>query len=465
MLRLRTADDDVLAGLDRIRTEFAVPGAFPAAALAEAEAAAAAPPPALEDLREVPFFTLDPAGSMDLDQAMWLERRPGGHRVRYAIADVAHFVRPGGALDAEAHERGVTLYLPDVKAPLHPPALSEGAGSLLPGADRPAAVWTIDLDEAGLITDVDVRRALVRSRDRLAYTGASTADPRIALLCEVGRALLAAEAARGGVSLPLPEQEVVHGWDGWTLEQRGDLAAEEWNAQISLLAGRAAAALMLDGGVGLLRTMPPAPAEAVAKLRRAARALGVDWPDDRPYGEVMRGLNPARAKDAALLYEAPALMRGAGYTAFDGERPASPEHAAVAAPYAHVTAPIRRLADRFATEVCLALAAGRPVPGWAREALPGLPEVMRRSLRRAGDVERACVDLVESLLLSGHVGEVFDAVVVEANEGKPGGLVQLAEPAVLAKCEGEGLPLGRPVKVRLREADPSRRLVRFALTG
>ncbi|WP_328595131.1 RNB domain-containing ribonuclease [Actinomadura macrotermitis] len=464
-LRLRTDDAEIRAGLDRIRADFAVPGPFPAAVLAEAEAAAAAGPPERADLREIPFFTLDPVGSMDLDQAMWLERRPGGYRIRYAIADVAHFVRPGGAIDAEAHERGVTLYLPDAKAPLHPPVLSEGAASLLPGADRPAVVWTIDIDDAGATTATDVRRALVRSRDRLNYDGASTGDPRIALLGEVGRVLLAAEAARGGVSLPLPEQEVVRGDGGWTLEQRGDLAAEEWNAQISLLTGRAAAALMLEGGLGLLRTMPPAPEEAVQRLRRASRALGVVWPEGLAYGEVLRGLNPARAKDAALLFEAPTLLRGAGYTAFDGAPPADPAHAAVAAPYAHVTAPLRRLADRHATEVCLALCAGTEVPAWAREALPGLPEVMRRSLRRGAEVERACVDLVEALLLNAHVGQVFDAVVVEVNEGKPGGLVQLAGPAVLARCDGDGLPLGEPVKVRLQAADPSRRLVRFSLTG
>ena len=91
------------------------------------------------DVTELPFLTIDPPGSMDLDQAMHLERRGAGFRVRYAIADVAAFVRPGGAIDAEAHRRVETLYSPDTRTPLHPPVLSEGAASLLPGQVRPAA--------------------------------------------------------------------------------------------------------------------------------------------------------------------------------------------------------------------------------------------------------------------------------------------------------------------------------------
>ena len=89
------------------------------------------------------FVTVDPPGSRDLDQAMHLSRRNSGYRVRYAIADVASFVRPGGAIDQEAIRRVETLYSPDTRTPLHPPVLSEGAASLLPGQTRPALIWTI----------------------------------------------------------------------------------------------------------------------------------------------------------------------------------------------------------------------------------------------------------------------------------------------------------------------------------
>src|SRR5688572_19677877 len=105
---------------DAIREEAEVPAAFPPEVEAEAEAAAAREPAAARV--ELPFVTIDPPGSRDLDQALHIERRGDGHRVSYAIADVGHFVEPGGALDREAHERAVTVYAPDRKVPLHPPA-------------------------------------------------------------------------------------------------------------------------------------------------------------------------------------------------------------------------------------------------------------------------------------------------------------------------------------------------------
>ena len=98
------------------------------------------------DLTDVPFVTLDPAGSLDLDQAIHLERTPSGFLLRYAVADVAAFVTPGGALDKETRIRAVTLYAPDKRTPLHPFSLSEGNGSLLAGQDRPAVVWEIAFD-------------------------------------------------------------------------------------------------------------------------------------------------------------------------------------------------------------------------------------------------------------------------------------------------------------------------------
>src|SRR5690606_18974720 len=133
------------------------------------EEAAAHPVLPDEDATGIPFFTVDPPGSRDLDQAMHLSRHGTGYRVRYAIADVAAFVTPDGPLDKEAHERVLTLYFPALRIPLHPPVLSEDAASLPPGQPRPAAVWTIDLDADGRTTAVDVRRALIRSHARLDY--------------------------------------------------------------------------------------------------------------------------------------------------------------------------------------------------------------------------------------------------------------------------------------------------------
>ncbi|WP_246267020.1 RNB domain-containing ribonuclease [Nonomuraea typhae] len=456
-------------GFERIRREQRLPEAFLPAALAEAERAAAAPLRGeREDLTELPFVTIDPPGSMDLDQAVHLERLGDGYRVWYAIADVAAFVRPGGALDAEAKARGETVYLPGGKVPLHPPVLSEGAASLLPGATRPAAVWRVDLDAAGRTVGADVQRALVRSRERLDYAyvqavvDTATADGTLALLPEIGRLRLDLERARGGVTLPTPEQEVAADGDGYRLDFRIPLPAETWNAQISLLTGMAAAAMMLDAEIGVLRVLPPPQPGDLAKVRRVAQALDVPWPDGATYGSVVHDLDPKNPQQAAFLQESKVLLRGSGYVAFDGEPPALAEHAAVAAPYAHVTAPLRRLVDRFATEVCLAVAAGEPVPAEIRAALPGLPEIMSVTGRRAGAVERAGVDLVEAFLLRERIGQEFAAVVIDVAARGAGGLVQLVDPAVIARCDG-ALPLGERVTVRLAKADPATREIRFTL--
>ncbi|MBB3733385.1 RNB domain-containing ribonuclease [Nonomuraea dietziae] len=457
-------------GFERIRREIKLPEVFPQAVLREAEQVAQSPArTARQDHTALPFVTIDPPGSMDLDQALFIEALGAGYRVWYAIADVGAFVRPGGALDAEARTRGETVYLPDGKVPLHPQVLSEGAASLLPGVTRPVALWRIDLDAEGRTVGVDVQRSLVRSRERLDYdyvqaaVDTGTADGTLKLLAEVGRLRLELERERGGVTLPTPEQEVVRDDDGYRLEYRVPLPSEAWNAQISLLTGMAAASMMLDAEIGVLRVLPSPQPGDLAKVRRVAAALEVPWPEGASYGDVVHGLDPKNPAQAAFLNESKILLRGSGYLSFNGEPPAMAEHSAVAAPYAHVTAPLRRLVDRYATETCLAIAAGEPVPGDIQAGLMDLPEIMSSTGRRAGAVERASVDLVEAFVLRDRIGHDFDAVVIDTDERRQGGQVQLTDPAVIARCDGSPLPLGQRVRVRLTQADPGTREVRFAL--
>ena len=460
--------------LAALRTRLEIPEGWPEDVLAEAEQAARAPRLPAYDATALPLFTIDPPDSRDLDQAMHLERRGTGYRVHYAIADVGAFVRPGGAVDTEARRRVETLYFPDGRVPLHPPQLSEDAASLLPGQDVPALLWQLDLDADGALERTGLRRALVRSRRKLDYSGvqhaidAGTADPALALLGVIGPLREQQERDRGGISLPLPDQEVEEVRGGYALAYRAPRPADGWNAQISLLTGMAAAALMLDAGIGLLRTMPAAPPAAYARLRRVAQALDVPWPPDLPYAQLLRTLDPGLPAHAAFLNECTALLRGAGYTAFDGSVPPDPGHAAVAAPYTHCTAPLRRLADRFTGETCVALAEGRPVPEWVRTALPLLPKLMDTGDRRAHQVERECVDLVEAHLLRGREGELFDGVVVDVDERRPlTGTVQLRRPAVRARItddrpDAPPLPLGTRIRVRLTRADTATPTVRFA---
>lgn len=468
------AEAPLRAALRALRTELDVPEAFGPEVLAEAERAAREPTLPAYDATDIPLFTIDPPTSTDLDQAMHLSRRPDGYRVRYAIADVAAFVAPGGLLDAEAHRRVTTLYFPDEKIPLHPPVLSEGAASLLPDQTCPAVLWTIDLDADGRPTATDVRRALVRSRAKLDYESvqkqldAGTAEEPLALLKDIGLLREQQEVARGGISLNVPEQEIAERDGAYELAYRAPLPADGWNAQISLLTGMAAAELMLAYGTGVLRTLPAAPDGAVGRLRRTARALRIDWPHHVSYAELIRSLDPHLPHHAAFLQECTTLLRGAGYTVFrGGVTPDLTTHAAVAAPYTHCTAPLRRLVDRYASELCLAAAAGAEPPEWVLAALDDLPKRMAEGTRRAGTVERECVDIVEAALLKDRVGELFDGTVVDVQEREPTvGTVQLESPAVVARIkseEGAGtLPLGERLRVRLTQADPGSSKVLFA---
>jgi VacB/RNase II family 3'-5' exoribonuclease len=448
-----------------LRAELEVPGDFDSAALADAAHAAAAPELPATDASNIPFVTIDPVGSRDLDQALFLERDGNRVLVHYAIADVAAFVRPGSPLDAAVRARGETYYFPDIRIPLHPPVLSEGAASLLPDQVRPAVLWRIALKPSGEVSDVHVERARVRSRRQLDYgqvqadLDAGTADASLQLLRDVGEERLALARGRHAIDLDLPQQEVVQSGSSWRLELRAPLPVERYNAEISILTGMCAAQLMLDGRVGVVRTVPRPDSGAVDRLHRVAAALGIGWPSGVAAGDVLATLDRADPRSVALLEHAASLLRGASYAAFDGSLPNEIGHAGIGAPYAHVTAPLRRLVDRFATEICLAIAARQEIPQWARGALPTLPEIMQHADQLAHAADRAVVDMTEAWLLQDRVGEMFQAMVIDADESA--GTVLLDDPPVRARCDGAHLPAGERIAVRLVSADVANRTVRF----
>jgi exoribonuclease R len=479
VVRVRGADEGVAAetlreGVRAIQAEMEVtPDFLPEVEEAAARGAAKPRLPGL-DRTDLPLLTIDPPSSMDLDQALHIQRDPDhrdGYVVHYAIADLAAFITPGDPVDVEANRRGETLYGADSKVPLHPKVISEDAGSLLPDRERPALLWTIKVDDLGEGTDVTVQRARVRSTARLDYQEAQasiddgSAPESLQLLKEVGELRLAREAARGGVSLPLPEQEVVVTGDRWSLAFRELLPVEQWNAQISLLTGFAAASLMVYARVGLLRTLPEPDHRDVRRLHRTAKALGIEWPAEQLYPDFIRSLDPSRPAHAAMVAACTRLLRGSGYVGFDGEVPAEPQHSALASEYAHVTAPLRRLGDRYAGEICVALCAGSEVPTWVTDKLQELPATLQASGQRANRYERAILDLVEAGVLAHRVGDTFDAVVVEVVEDDAThGELTVADPAVEARVRGSSdLPLGQAVKAKLTRADVDTRSVEFEL--
>lgn len=462
------------AGFASIRTELDVPRAFPEPVLDEAERSQAATGPDDRiDARNIDFVAIDPPGATDLDQTYSAERLGDGYRIHYAIADVGDFITPGGRLDNEARERGSTLYSPDTRTPLHPAVISEDRASLLAGGDKPALLWTIDLDGEANPVDWRLERATVRTREAISYTEAQARidagpdagvgpDHKLALLAEIGTLRQQREADRGGVSINLPAQEVIDRDDGYALEFDLSIPVEGWNAQISLLTGIVAGRTMVEAGVGVLRTLPPPYERAISRLRRTAAALDIDWPADVPYSNFVRALKPNSPASNAFLLQSTRTLRGAGYVGFvDGEVPEHPEHGAIASVYSHVTAPLRRLVDRFGNEILLAVFADRAAEPWALEALDELPSLMGKARQRESALERSMVNFAEALVLEHSIGQVFTGHVVDINEKRGEAQIQIAAPAIVASIEAHGRQLAERLDLRLEAVDLTARTVEF----
>lgn len=476
------AHEQIDQALAALRTEFKLPGEFSAEVLAEVDQVIADHQLPDLDLSALPFITIDPPSSQDLDQAMYLERQDSGYLVHYAIADLPSFVRPGGVLDAETRQRGQTIYTPANRIPLHPARLSEDVASLFADTLRSAFVWEIGLDASGKQTSVTVKRATVKSVAKLGYeqaqemydagTAPAAFAQTLALLAEIGQKRIEQEKLRGGASLNVPQQEVDFADGSYVLEFRPSLPIEDWNAQISLLTGMAAAGLMIEKKVGILRTMPAPDPQAVGVFRLRTQALGKPWAKGVDYGQYLRTLDTANPKELAIMYAATALFRGASYVPFNGEVPEDVMQAAVAAPYAHTTAPLRRLVDRFVLAICEALANDRVPPQWALDALDELPALMDASNQLASKVDRAVIDTVEAAVLADAVGKEFEAIVVAGPRTDGHGskaaaqrsTIQIKDPAISAYCAGDLEP-GTVVRVKLVKADVASRSIAFEALG
>ncbi|PBB21509.1 RNB domain-containing ribonuclease [Mesorhizobium sp. WSM4313] len=457
MKSLNDPSQALSTGLAKIRAEFHVPDGFPPAVMAAAEAAAKRVPDQHADRTAMPFVTLDPASSTDLDQAFSIEASGGDLLLHYAIADVAWFVEDGDTIDTEAWNRGETLYLPDGKAGLYPPVLAEAAASLLPDGPRPAVVFTIRVAGDGAVKLDSAERAIIQSRAKLAYDSVR-ADDVPAGFAELARRMAANEQRRGASRVDPPEQEVERLADGtFRLSFRPLLQSEQDNAALSLAANMAIADAMLAHKTGLFRVMSGPDASKVQRLRNAAQALGLSWSASTSLRDYQRTLDPADPKQAALMLEIRRAGNGASYQPY--QEGIVPWHEAMAATYAHATAPLRRLADRYVLRCALAIANGQPVPQAVTDAFARLPKVMGRADARASQISHAAIDLAEAVMLKGHEGETFEAVVTDFVDR--GVRVQLADMPVVASVKASGLRQGDGLTLRLVSADPDQRSIVF----
>ncbi|MFK8024674.1 MAG: RNB domain-containing ribonuclease [Ilumatobacter sp.] len=477
--------DDFRDGFAALRSDFDIPGEHSAEVRQAAEEAAARPFDVVKpggkpgrwqhvDRTDVEFLTLDPASSTDLDQAFAVDLTGDEVVLRYAIADVGWFVRPGDAIDREAWKRGSTIYLPDGRAGLHPERIAEDAGSLLPGSPKPAIVFTVLVDAEGGVRLDGAERAMIRNRAKLAYATVAPDDLPDAFP-ELSRRIELAERARGADRIQWPEQEVVRvDGGGFTLRFRPRNDAENQNAAMSLATNMAIADALWAAGTGLFRTMPPVDERRLGRLRHTARAFGLEWAKDLSLGDFERSLPRGDPRTSAFQLAVRRAGGGASYTPYsDFQQPGGPDdggskdgkpwHSALAATYVHATAPLRRLADRHVIEATLAVANGREVPDDIEAAFHELPTTMRAATSLANRVDRAAIDLAEAILLQDQVGEVFDAVVTD--EDDRGVRLQICEPAVVARTTARRVDPGDDIQVKLTAVDVTERRVDFDRVG
>jgi exoribonuclease R len=329
---------------------------------------------------------------------------------------------------------------------------------LLPGGPRPAIIFTVRVAGDGAVRLDGAERAIIRSVAKLAYDSVRPADLP-AGFAELAARIRAAEDRRGAARVDPPEQEVAATEDGgFALSFRPRLASEDQNASLSLATNLAVADALLEHRTGLFRVMAPPDPRAVSRLRHTAKAYGLEWLAGAPLAQFERMLDAAQPRHAAFMLAIRRAGQSAGYEPFrEGARP---WHAAVAATYAHATAPLRRLADRYVVQATLAVANGKPVPEPVEQAFERLPQVMARADANAGQIDRAVVDLAEAVMLRGREGEVFAAVVTDIDER--GARVQLREAPIVARVDARGVAPGDALRVRLAATDPARRIVRFA---
>lgn len=455
---------------DAIAEEFDVQVQFPPEVEKEAENLTDAYAETRVDRRDLELVTIDPVGSMDLDQAVRIEKTDAGYMVYYAIADVAAFVGGDTLVAKESLQRGQTIYLPDEPARLHPAPLSEDKASLLPNVDRPAVLWSIILDQDGEIADVKLERALVHSVARLDYEGAEadmeagTLHPAIELLPEVGQLRQKTALRVQAINLRTPSQRVGRDEDDHAilvLEPR--LKMMDYNSEISLLTGKAAGQMMAKAGKGILRTLKPAGQEDIDKFTQVVKTLGYDVEKftAENVGAFIASVEAVNPKGQAVMREAQKLLRGSGYESLDGPATDDQVHAGVGGHYSHVTAPLRRLVDRYATEYCLHLANGTELPAWVTEQTEEVIETMKRTSSIASSVDRAALDLTEAVVLEPWIGTNFEAYVLESNDERDTARLFIENPPVFASCVGAP-PAGTIATVTLTKADPETREVEFA---
>ena len=452
---------------------------------------------AREDLRDIPLVTIDGEDARDFDDAVWAQAdddpdNPGGWQVLVAIADVAHYVRPGSALDRSAYERGNSAYFPDRVVPMLPEALSNGWCSLNPKEERSCLAARLWLSADGDLVRHAFTRGIMRSAARLTYEQVQAArdggpddttgpllDPVIKPLYGAYEALQRAREARGTLDLDLPEWQVLFDDQGAvsTIRQRQRLDSHRLIEEFMITANVAAAeTLERQRQPCMYRVHAPPDPQKVEALRQVLRSLEINL----AKGQVIRPkvfsrvLEQVAGRPESQMVSS-LVLRCQSQAAY---APNNVGHFGLAlGRYAHFTSPIRRYADLLVHRALIS-GLGLGDDGLPPEAGAGFDEAGQHisdTERRAMIAERDAVDRFTASYLQTRIGAVF--------RGRVTGVTRFGLFVALADCGGDGLvprssltddrydhdearhcligrrwgrvfQLGDPLWVRLEEASP-----------
>lgn len=473
-----------------------IPTAFKPEAIAQAEAATAAPMGKRRDLRSVPLITIDGADARDFDDAVFAEadddpENAGGFHLIVAIADVAWYVRPDSPLDHAAYDRGNAVYFPDRVVPMLPEALSDGWCSLVPHEERPCLVAHLWISRSGEVRRHHFERAMIRSHARLTYEqaqaafdghhdgvtdalGATVFEPLLGAYA----ALLKARQKRGVLELDLPERRIGLDDDGHVtgVDLRERLEAHRLIEEFMIVANVAAAETLERKQVFTLYRVHDQPGlEKIEALRDFLDDLGLSLPKGQAIrarqlnailGKVAGTDAQAQVNDAVLRAQAQAVYApgNIGHFGLSLRR------------YTHFTSPIRRYADLLVHRGLIA-ALGLGPGGFARtDRDPGaVGEHMSATERRATMAERDTLDRYMAHYMADKIGACFAGRVtgvtrfglfVALDETGADGLIPISTlPPDNYRLDDSGrflagrhhrrrFGIGQRLNVRLADADP-----------